>query len=172
MTKGEFELFCQRHRNGMYFVAHSVLFDAQNAEDAVQIAALRILKIFQTLTFGTDQEERVYALRAARSAAIDVQRRNSKQTRGIDDDADMELVPSCDTTVDGANARALQLAMDRIIEKLPERQRTVLRYRLMGLNYEEISTTLGIDIANARTAAHRARLAVARALREEGFEVE
>lgn len=172
MTIGEFELFCKRHRNGMYGIAHWVLSDAQNAEDAVQIAAFRIFKVSQTLAFGTDAEEHVYAIRAAKNAAIDLKRKNTQQICKLDSAIQPDEVPVHDTTVDSANARALLAATDRIVEALPERQRTVLRFRLMGLSYEEISTTLGIDIANARTAAHRARNAVSSALREEGFDIE
>ena len=54
----------------MFYIACNVLGDSQKAEDAVQEALFRIYRTFGKLSFRTAREERVYALRAAKNAAI------------------------------------------------------------------------------------------------------
>ncbi len=66
MRLSDFELFCERHQSGMFYIACNVLGDSQKAEDAVQEALFRIYRTFGKLSFRTAREERVYALRAAK----------------------------------------------------------------------------------------------------------
>lgn len=84
MRLSDFELFCERHQSGMFYIACNVLGDSQKAEDAVQEALFRIYRTFGKLSFRTVREERVYALRAAKNAAIDLLRQN-KPCETLDD---------------------------------------------------------------------------------------
>ena len=84
MRLSDFELFCERHQSGMFYIACNVLGDSQKAEDAVQEALFRIYRTFGKLSFRTAREERVYALRAAKNAAIDLLRQN-KPCETLDD---------------------------------------------------------------------------------------
>ena len=60
MRLSDFELFCERHQSGMFYIACNVLGDSQKAEDAVQEALFRIYRTFGKLSFRTVREERVY----------------------------------------------------------------------------------------------------------------
>ena len=104
MRLSDFELFCERHQSGLFYIACNVLGDSQKAEDAVQEALFRIYRTFGKLSFRTAREERVYALRAAKNAAIDLLRQN-KPCETLDDiSMDRLSLERGDTTYSAAAA--------------------------------------------------------------------
>lgn len=158
MRLSDFELFCERHQSGMFYIACNVLGDSQKAEDAVQEALFRIYRTFGKLSFRTVREERVYALRAAKNAAIDLLRQN-KPCETLDDiSMDRLSMERGDTTYSAAAAHSTEEYVGRFIQALPEKTKAIFSYRSLGLSDKEIAETLSITPDNVRTIAFRARM--------------
>ena len=125
MRLSDFELFCERHQSGMFYIACNVLGDSQKAEDAVQEALFRIYRTFGKLSFRTAREERVYALRAAKNVAIDLLRQN-KPCETLDDiSMDKLSMERGDTTYSAAAAHSTEEYVGRFIQALPEKTKAI-----------------------------------------------
>lgn len=161
MTVGDFELFCERNKGGMYRIAVQILSDSHRAEDAVQDAFVRIFRIVANLEFETERAEKLYALRAVKSAAIDIYR----QQKPIKDFEEIEQVSFSrgDTTFHAVSTLETLGMISRI---LGPRAQAIFSYRNMGLSDAEIAATLDISISNVRSIVYRARNNVSDALRE------
>ena len=169
MRLSDFELFCERHQSGMFYIACNVLGDSQKAEDAVQEALFRIYRTFGKLSFRTAREERVYALRAAKNAAIDLLRQN-KPCETLDDiSMDKLSMERGDTTYSAAAAHSTEEYVGRFIQALPEKTKAIFSYRSLGLSDKEIAETLSITPDNVRTIAFRARKKLMDTLEREGL---
>ena len=169
MRLSDFELFCERHQSGMFYIACNVLGDSQKAEDAVQEALFRIYRTFGKLSFRTAREERVYALRAAKNAAIDLLRQN-KPCETLDDiSMDKLSMERGDTTYSAAAAHSTEEYVGRFIQALPEKTKAIFSYRSLGLSDKEIAETLSITPDNVRTIAFRARKKLMDSLEREGL---
>lgn len=162
MTIGDFELFCERNQNGMYRVALQILYDSQRAEDAVQDAFVRIFRISRDLDFDTERAEKLYALRAVKSAAIDILRRQ-KPADPLDEVEQLSFSRG-DTTFHAVSSRE---TMDLINRLLGPRAQAIFCFRRIGLSDAEIAATLDISISNVRSTVYRARQRISDILRDE-----
>lgn len=167
MLRREFEAFCIRNQGGMFKVALQVTKNQQTAEDAVQEAFFRIYRIFSSLEFETERQERVYVLRAAKNAALDMlkkERACAEYCEGVIDFAEY----SKDLTLETVLARDFGAAVAALLKKLPEKAKTIYSYRQMGLSDAEIAQTLSISVSDVRTTVFRARKKITECLRKEG----
>ena len=161
MTIGDFELFCERNQVGMYRVAMQILNDSQRAEDAVQDAFMRMFRIVGRLEFETERAEKIYALRAAKSTAIDIIRRE----KPIDDLDGMNQFPSSCRDLTYDTVAALESAK-QINNLLGPRAQTIFSFRNIGLSDTEIAATLNISVSNVRSIVYRARRSVSEAIQD------
>lgn len=137
----------------MFRTAFAITGNAEDAEDAVQTALANLWERRRRLDAVKSAE--AYAIVGARNAALDIvgSRRPSDRLDALPERA----APEADTleTRDRAE-RAL-----RLIDALPEPQRTVLSLRdLEGLSTDEIHAATGLSAANIRVILSRARAAV------------
>lgn len=161
MGVSDFELFCERNQVGMYRVAMQILNDSQLAEDAVQDTFMRIFRIIGRLEFEAERAEKLYALRAVKSAAIDILRRE-KPAENIED-------IDCLTSAEGDSTYYAVSGMETastISQLLGPTAGAIISYRNIGLSDMEISATLGISISNVRTTVYRAKQRVSDALQK------
>ena len=169
MTLGEFEPFCERYQSGMFHVANSVLRDDMMAEDAVQIALKRMFKLFGKLEFETEGQEKVYVLRAAQNAAIDIQRK----CKSLDEIFDESLTDISerrgDLTFAAVAASETECELSEIVKNLSPKAQAIFKYRELGIKDAEIADTLGITVSGLRTTVFRARRTVAAYLKERGL---
>lgn len=159
MTIGDFELFCERNQVGMYCVAMQILNDSQRAEDAVQDAFMRIFRIIGRLEFEAERAEKIYALRAVKSAAIDILRR--EKPAGSIEDIDCLTPTEDDSTFCAVSGMETAGTINQLLGPTAG---AIISYRNIGLSDSEISATLGISISNVRTTVYRARRRVSDAI--------
>ena len=153
----------QAHALGLVRLAHVMLGDAAAAEDVVQEAFCGLYRRWGGLA---DQDR---ALQYVRTTVLNGCRSSLRQRRRRGQAADwpglavtMNGGPSPEAAaIDGEEARALLTA----VQRLPHRQREVivLRYYL-DMPEAQIAAVMGISPGSVRSAASRARAALARLL--------
>lgn len=155
-----FKLIVERYQGMVYSVAHSVLGNQTDAEDAAQEAFLRCYRKLPQYrgeaTFST------WLFRLALTASVDYQRRERRRPEPVEapDVAD-DLSPGLG---DGITAAMLGSAL----RELPEDYRvpTVLR-DLYGLPYQEIADLTGRPLGTVKVMVHRGRASLRLRLRAE-----
>jgi len=164
----EFKVLCQRHSDGIYRYARSLLANQEDAEDATQEVLLRLWNHLPKIN---PFSIRAWLLRTTRCYCLDQIRRRSNPATPmllkdeiLDDRADeLAVNPSyaADASLRLAQAREAML-------KLPENLRSVfVLYEVNGLRYREIADTLGIPINSVKVYLSRAREKLANLVHQE-----
>jgi RNA polymerase sigma-70 factor, ECF subfamily len=156
-----FERLVLPHLDDAYTLARYLLRDQHEAQDAVQDAALRALRYFETYR---DGDARAWLLAIVRNCCLTRQRRSQTERANISfvDDVDIAHEER------GTDARAIEqserAALQRALAALPDEFREVIVLReVQGLTYREISDVVGVPIGTvmSRLARGRRRLAAA-----------
>ena len=153
-SEREFVALITGLRDMLYRLARSIVLDDAEAEDVLSDLFERAWKLRNTVL--ASDNPRAYICRMARNLAIDSWRRHSR--RG-------ELNALLDVDViDSAKAfdeRDMVVIIRRLIERLPERQRTVVQLRdVEGYDIIEIAQILECDESSVRMNLSRARRGV------------
>ncbi|MGV0603437.1 RNA polymerase sigma factor [Mycolicibacterium sp. XJ1904] len=181
-----FGLLVERHTAAMLRVARGYVASQAVAEDVVQETWIALLK-------GIDRFEGRSSLRTwlfailintakkrglherhtsdAEFAAFTGGTVDAARFRGADDrwpghwNADAAPAPFPETPEGSVLADEMLAVVRRELEKLPDRQRTVVALRDMyGFDSKEVTELLDITVANQRVLLHRGRAAVRQAL--------
>ncbi|MBP3535566.1 MAG: sigma-70 family RNA polymerase sigma factor [Muribaculaceae bacterium] len=137
----------------MFRTAFAVTGNAEDAEDAVQTALANLWERRERLDAVRSAE--AYAIVGARNAALDIvaSRRPADSLDALPDRPESDA--------DSPETRERAERVMRLIDSLPEPQRTVLSLRdLEGLSTDEIHAATGLSAANIRVILSRARAAV------------
>jgi RNA polymerase sigma-70 factor (ECF subfamily) len=138
----------------LYRVAYALLGDSGDAEDILQDAYCRLWDRRGELPDMHRSE--AFCMTLVRNLCIDFLRSPGRRT---DDDADGMVHIRADATpeseyVSGESIRQI----DTLMNRLPEKQRTVIRMRAYGeCTSEEIEAATGESAANVRVLLSRAR---------------
>ena len=145
--RSKFEKIYIQYRRLMYSVAFRVLNNSEDAEDAVHTAFIRIAKNIEIINDDVGSLTGLM-ITMARNTAIDIYRKRSKQaTVELTDDSEE---PNTETNLDEAAG---------CLEKLPERQKTILLLKYhYGYNNDEIAKLLDITPANVAKIVYRAKV--------------
>lgn len=166
--RGAFECIVERHQASVFRLARAVVSDAREAEDVLQQA---FLAAWQSAgQFRGEASARTWLLTIARHAALRARARRAREP--------IEEVALDDLGVragwGGPDPEMLALAADArerleaALARLTPAEREVLVLReLEGLSGAETATVLGVGQAAMKSRLHRARLALAAALRSE-----
>jgi RNA polymerase sigma-70 factor (ECF subfamily) len=149
------------HLDAAYRLARWLIRDADDAEDAVQEAALRALRYFQTFAGG---DGRAWFLRIVRNTCYGRHRPDQPPIDSFDEEQhSTERSPS--------DPEALLLQIDdaaligRALGRLPSHLHQLLVLReIEGLSYQELSNVIGIPIGTVMSRLSRARKALRTAL--------
>lgn len=141
-------------------VAYSVLGNWEDAEDAVQEAALAAWQAIDR--YDPARAFRPWFLRIVTNAALDqVRRRRVRQAEPLTD-AERDRTPGPEVAAERAVLRGL---LDRALARLPARQRTaVVMFDVEGWSHAEIAATLGVPEGTVRSYVFHARRALRQAL--------
>ena len=132
-----FEHILHRHRGLVYSVCLRYSRRGVSADDLVQEVSLVLWqRREQLLALGAVPLQAAWIWRVARSTCIDILRRTPETTslpEGFDPPADDPALPQ---------------HLHRLIELLPDPDRTIVRMHTEGYNYEEIAQQTGLTANN------------------------
>lgn len=139
-------------RNGLYRVACRLLGSAAEAEDAVQDLYLKLWQTSSSLD-GV-RNPKAYCLTLLRNSCLDRLKSKRMSGRSSIDGVEPEQPPE-----DGQiAARQKMQAVLEAVESLPERERTVLKMKIIDdLSYEQIQKRTGIPYLSLRVLLSGAR---------------
>ena len=150
MTKSEYEIAMQRLRPMLIAEATKYLGDANDAEDMVQDAMMRLWQMCSQLHSPVDGLARILV----RNLCLDAIRRR-KPREGI------EALPAAIGNSNEAVEHERIERMMSVVESLPDVPQTILRLRHMeGMEMIDIARLLQMEEAAVRKALSRARQAV------------
>jgi len=168
MPKPSFASVALPHLNAAYNLAHWLLRDASEAEDAVQDALLRALKYFSSFSGG---DGRAWLLQIVRNAAYDrLAAKHGKQIAisldgGDDSPADFLRDPGDDPETALARKQD-RTQLDALLASLPvELREAVVLCDLEELSYRDIARITGSPIGTVMSRLWRGRRALRRAAR-------
>lgn len=159
-----FNLLVDRYSTQIYNFAYRMTNKHEDAQDIYQDAFIHAFKGIKN--FRADSQFSTWLYRIVRNVFLDEQKRRRSRpavsleenietedgsiAREVEDDA-----PSPEEVVQQNERRRLVQAA---IAQLPERQREILTlYDLQGLSYEEIASTLEINVGTVKSRLNRAR---------------
>lgn len=146
-----FARIVDEHARFLYRVAHSVLRHAQDAEDAVQDA---LVKLYRGESWREMRDERAFLARVVWRAAID---RKAARADGLDD-PELWLIdarPSPEAAAAEGDEHAL---LHALIDRLPAELREPLLLSAMEeMSSREIGEIMGLPEGTVRTRLMRAR---------------
>ena len=148
-----FTRLAEEHACFLYRVAYSLLRHAQDAEDAVQDA---LLKLYRGESWRGMQQERAFLARVVWRAALD--RRAARRAAVDDEGAELRVLdtrPSPERAVSDGDERAL---LQELIEALPEElKQPLLLSAVEEMSSREIGEVMGLPEGTVRTRLMRAR---------------
>ena len=160
MESNEFKIRILPLGQKLHRFAMSLLKDVHESEDIVQ-------EIFLKLWNLRDQLREIghidaYAFRMTRNLCLD--RLKAKKPDLVDPAEDSGIYEKGDGPPDPEQQMITRDALDevgRLMEKLPEQQKTVLMMRdVEGYSYEEVARVLDMEVNAVRVTASRARKAI------------
>ena len=149
----------------------------RNEEDALDISQEAFVKAYKQLrNFRGESRFSVWLYRLTYNLCIDFLRRKPKSNAislDFEDDSGeltpLEIPDVRDLPEDGVIRSEMRKNIITGINELPLKHREVLVMReITGMNYDEISTTLNINIGTVKSRLARARLKLIDILKEKG----
>lgn len=141
----------------MYRVAHSVLHDAKEAEDAAQET---FLQIYKSLPEYRSQGLKTWITRIAVNKSIDIKRKRDRRKEERWDPVDLDL-PSPDSEEDnlfGLIDAERSKEVRRRVARLPAGHREIVtKFYLEGKSHEQIAAELGLAVKTVESRLYRAR---------------
>lgn len=170
--KRAFELLVEKYRRRLLRLLSRMVRDPEEVEDIAQetfIKAYRALPNFRgdaafytwLYRIGVNTAKNYLATRKKAMPTI------SDQAMSDDDEPDERLVAQDISTPESMLlSKQVAMAVNQVVEALPEELRTAITLREMeGLSYEEIAEMMGCPIGTVRSRIFRAREAIAAKLR-------
>jgi RNA polymerase sigma-70 factor (ECF subfamily) len=158
--RGSREAFAElvrSHQRRAYAVARAIVLDHHDAEDAVQEGFLHAYRALAR--FRPGEPFGAWLHRIVANAALDLQRRRKVRSAGVLPET--VALPFRDP----AESDELRRQLSAALERLPERQRSVIvLHDVEGFRHAEIGEMLGIPEGTARSDLHHARAALRRML--------
>lgn len=169
-----FALLVEQHQGKVYNLAYRM---TGNVEDAMDVSQEAFLKAWQALpNFKGESSFSTWMYRLTSNCAIDLLRKQKRKPHGsltsdfLEDEEGMEMqIP--DLRYDPAMAleqKELGDSIQKGLTLLPPHHRDVLVMREMeGLSYQEISTTLALDLGTVKSRIARGRATLRKFLTKE-----
>lgn len=167
--EGEFAALVERQARFVYRVAYSVVKNAEDAEDVVQEA---FLKLYRTGAWRGMEEEKAYLARVAWRMAVERVQRLPRREMVGGEDAMAGLVSGEASPETQAVERDEERRMRGMIDELPEELRQVLMLSaLEEMTSREVGMVMGIPEGTVRTRLMRARAELRRRFEAGGASV-
>ncbi len=169
--EGAFRTLFERHARAMFSFCHHFVRNAARAEELAQDVFLNLYRArdryrptarFKTFLYRVASNQCLNELRRGRvEAAVPAARDGDDGPEN-----DLDALPSgAASPEDVARGKALEAAFQRVLARLPEKQRAALVLcRFEGLSHEEIAQVLETTVPAVKSLVHRATVAAAEAL--------
>lgn len=160
------EALVRRYQGRVYSVAWHYLGNREEARDAAQDVFVQVYRKLHLLEEG--QAFLPWLLRIARNRSIDRLRREKVRTPEVE--VHLDDAPPVPTTEPGADERTWQddrrHLLDRALATLSSGYRELIVLKeIQEMKLEEIAELLGLPIGTVKSRSHRARIALAEAVR-------
>lgn len=170
--QGAFGLLVEQYEKPVY---HQALRLLSHPEDAADVTQEVFLKAWRSLpAFQGESSFSTWLYRLTNNAAIDLLRRERKRRgdtsldgeEGLPGDLAADPAPTPEQALE---RRELSRAVEDGLSRLSDEHRQVLVLReINGLSYDEIAQVLGLSPGTVKSRLARARLALAKILRQTG----
>ena len=155
----------RRYKKLMLYIAHDILHDPHDAEDAVQEALLRITEIIEKIHDPVCPETKALVGMIVEGKALDLYRRR----QGAEPLEDWAPAQAGRPPEEASSLRELTA---QAMARLPARQRTVLLLKYdRGLDNREIARVLDMTVSAVERTVSRAKARLREALEGLGVEV-
>ena len=149
--EAEFAALVERNARRMFRVAHSLLRNAHDAEDAVQEA---FLKLYRNDGWRRMENERAFLARTVWRVALDRVGRSG----GTEDAAEMEVVSPGESPEERAAQGDERGLLRQMIDGLPEElRRPLMLSAIEEMTSGEVAAVMGIPEGTVRTRVMRAK---------------
>jgi len=156
-----FERLFELYADGLYRLGYALLFNAADAEDAVQDALIGFIEALRDGRFrGGNGTVEAYLRRSVRHRCIDKLRRTNLWQFVRDDDEKSigEIQDRDDTPFQFLEEKQLRHCLELALCDLPVAQRTAIVLRLLeDYSYQEIAEELSISVDHVKNLLARAR---------------
>jgi RNA polymerase sigma-70 factor (ECF subfamily) len=146
-------------KNIVFRTALRIVLNREEAEDIVQDTLVKLWERREKLDKVENLE--AFALTMARNLALDWKEKMDNQHVSFDDEAHDCLDENTNSADKMLAQKETTGAIARIINSLPEKQRTIIQLRdIEGKTYQEIANTLSISESDVKVTLFRARQAM------------
>ena len=146
-------------KNVLYRLALRITMNKEEAEDVVQDTLMKVWDRRDTLQNVESVE--AYSLTICRNIALDKTKRSSWREESLDQTAIEPRASSMATPYQHAEQRDMLEMVKRIVDSLPEKQKTCMQLRdFEGKSYKDIAKVLSISEEQVKVSIYRARQAV------------
>jgi RNA polymerase sigma-70 factor, ECF subfamily len=150
-----FAEMAERQARFMFRVAHGLLRNVQDAEDAVQEA---LLKLYRSDGWREMDDEKAFLARTVWRVGLDVVARRPKSTEPLEDGAGREFAAGGESAEQSLVGHGERELLRRLIEGLPEELRQPLVLSAVEeMTSREVGVAMGIPEGTVRTRVMRAR---------------
>ncbi|MDR2571735.1 MAG: sigma-70 family RNA polymerase sigma factor [Oscillospiraceae bacterium] len=173
--KDAFEELVTANQKNVYNLALKM---TRNAEDALDVSQEAFIKAYRQLgSFRGDSRFSVWLYRLTYNICIDHIRKKKRENKIVsldyeDDENDtkpIEIPDMRNLPEDSVMRGEIRREITEGIEKLPTKHRQILVMReLTGMSYDEMASTLSINIGTVKSRIARARIKLAKILMESG----
>jgi RNA polymerase sigma-70 factor (ECF subfamily) len=145
----------ERQARFMFRVAHGLLRNVQDAEDAVQEA---LLKLYRGDGWREMEDERAFLARTVWRVGLDVIARRPKATEELEGETGREFAAAGESAEQSLVGHGERELLRRLIEGLPEELRQPLVLSAVEeMTSREVAAAMGIPEGTVRTRVMRAR---------------
>ena len=150
-----FAEMAERQARFMFRVAHGLLRNVQDAEDAVQEA---LLKLYRGDGWLSMEDEKAFLARTVWRVGLDVVARRPKATEPLENEAGREFAAAGESAEQSLVGHGERELLRRLIDGLPEELRQALVLSAIEeMTSREVAAAMGIPEGTVRTRVMRAR---------------
>lgn len=166
------EMIYELYEQKMFMTAYTILQDYQQAEDALQEACIKLSKHLDKLDDVTSNKSRNYIFLSIKDIAIDMYRknqRNSNYSFSVEDEKLESFSPT--TSINEALQVENEIYINDLLNNLPDSYKEIIQdYYYKQLSITEIAVSLKISESAARKRLQRAISTLKNMIGDENYE--
>lgn len=164
----KFQTLYALYSNSMYMAAYKVLNHVEDAEDAVQLSLIKVIKNLDRVTAEelNDIRTKNFLMTITRNTAVDMYRKRKKQPISCEE-IETEITPLAPSTEEVFFDCVSVTDLAEAIDKLDQKYKDVLRfYYINELSSKEIGELLNLSQFTVNSRLRRARLKLCAIIKE------